>query len=77
MWLNLPWPICSDELMYLLAKARLLSVAWASPVMKKLALKVGSKKLDANCLLESVMKAFCDGFSNESYRLPVLYWENC
>ncbi|MGY4537324.1 nitric oxide synthase oxygenase domain/subunit [Mucilaginibacter sp. UYNi724] len=35
------------------------------------------KKLNANCLLLSGIKEAREGFSNESYKVPVLYWENC
>src|SRR5579875_1366324 len=37
----------------------------------------GTKKLKANCLLESGIKARWAGCSKESNKVPVLYCENC
>src|SRR5258707_4955906 len=75
--LNLSWPICNFELSYLKRKARVFNVACTSPLKKKLKLKLGMKKFEAYFLLVSGTTALCEGFSKESYSVPVLYWENC
>ncbi len=49
----------------------------AFPVTEKFAPKLGMKKLEAIDLLESGINDRCEGFSKESYKVPVLYCENC
>lgn len=75
--LYLSLPISKSVLLYWFKNKRLFIVACASPERNMFKLKLGTNKFEANFLLESGMNALWDGFSKESYRVPVLYSENC